>query len=117
PAFNPTPESQTFFIDAYRAHKYLAGGLKIVGTPVKNLDLRAEAYLFQPIESILKTSDGGSKYSTPFLYRYFSGLAAAVYNSPIGPISVGVNYYDQNDNSFSFFFHIGYIIFNRKSID
>lgn len=117
PAFNPTPESQTFFIDAYRANKYLASGLKIIVTPIKNLDIRTEAYLFQPIESILKTSDGGSKYSTPFLYRYFSGLAAAVYNSPIGPISVGVNYYDQNDNSFSFFFHIGYIIFNRKSID
>ncbi|MBA2613467.1 MAG: patatin-like phospholipase family protein [Bacteroidetes bacterium] len=117
PAFNPTPESQTFFIEAYRAHKYLAGGLKAIATPVKNVDLRAEAYIFQPIESILKTSDGGSKYGRPFLYRYFSGLVAAVYNSPIGPISVGVNYYDQNDNSFSFFFHIGYIIFNRKSID
>jgi NTE family protein len=117
PAFNPTPESQTFFIDAYRAHKYLAGGLKAIATPIKNIDIRAEAYLFQPVESILKTSDGGSKYSSPFLYRHFSGLTAVVFNSPIGPISVGVNYYDQKDNSFSFFFHVGYIIFNRKSID
>ena len=117
PAFNPTPESQTFFIDAYRAHKYLAGGFKAIATPIKNIDIRAEAYLFQPIESILKTDNGGSKYSTPFLYRHFSGLTAVVYNSPIGPISAGVNFYDQDDNSFSFFFHIGYIIFNRKSID
>ncbi|MDO9001627.1 MAG: patatin-like phospholipase family protein [Bacteroidota bacterium] len=117
PAFNPTPESQTFFIEAYRAHKYLAGGLKLIVTPIKNIDIRTEAYIFQPIESILKTSDGGSRYSSPFLYRYISGLAALVYNSPIGPVSLGVNYYDQNDNSFSFFFHIGYIIFNRKSID
>ncbi|MEO6305845.1 MAG: patatin-like phospholipase family protein, partial [Bacteroidia bacterium] len=117
PAFNPTPESQTFFIEAYRAHNYLAGGLKLIGTPIKNLDIRAEAYLFQPVLSILKTDDGGSKYSSPFLYRHFTGLAAAVFNSPIGPISAGVNFYDQNNNSFSFFFHIGYIIFNRKSID
>ncbi len=117
PAFNPTPESQTFFIDAYRAHKYVAGGLKAIATPIKNIDIRAEAYLFQPVQSILKTSDGYAKYSSPFLYRHVSGLAAAVYNSPIGPISAGVNFYDQNSNSFSFFFHIGYIIFNRKSID
>ena len=117
PAFNPTPESQTFFIDAYRAHKYLASGLKAIATPIRNIDVRVEGYLFQPIQSILKASDGGSKYSSPFLYRHFSGLAAVVYNSPIGPISLGVNYYDQNDNSFSFFFHVGYIIFNRKSID
>ncbi len=117
PAFNPTPESQTFFIDAYRAHNYFAGGLKAIATPLKNLDFRAEAYLFQPVLSILKTSDGTSKYSSPFLYRHFSSLAALVYNSPIGPISAGVNFYDQNENSFSFFFHLGYIIFNRKSID
>lgn len=117
PAFNPTPESQTFFIDAYRAHNYFAGGLKAIATPLKNLDFRAEAYLFQPVLSILKTNDGTSKYSSPFLYRHFSSLAALVYNSPIGPISAGVNFYDQNENSFSFFFHLGYIIFNRKSID
>ena len=117
PAFNPTPESQTFFIDAYRAHNYFAGGLKAIATPIRNVDIRAEAYLFQPVLSILKTSDGGSKYSSPFLYRHFTGMLAAVYNSPIGPISAGLNFYDQNDNSFSFFFHVGYIIFNRKSID
>ncbi len=117
PAFNPTPESQTFFMDRYRAHNYLAAGAKIITTPLKNLDFRLEAYVFQPIRSILKTSDGKAEYSEPFFYRYFSGLAALVYSSPIGPISFSMNYYEQPENPFTFFFHIGYIIFNRKSID
>jgi len=118
PVFNPTPESQTFFIDAYRAHNYLAGGLKTVTSPLKNLDLRVEAYIFQPVLSIIKDNDGKAIYSpTPFLYRHFSGVATAVYNSPIGPISASINYYDQYENPFSFFFHVGYIIFNKKSID
>lgn len=117
PAFNPTPESQTFFIDAYRAHNYLAGGLKAITSPARSFDIRIEAYVFQPYQSILENSKGKAYYSTPFLYRYFSGMAALVYNSAIGPISFGVNYYDQNNNSISPFFHIGYIIFNRKSID
>ncbi|MGZ4097962.1 MAG: patatin-like phospholipase family protein, partial [Bacteroidia bacterium] len=117
PAFNPTPESQTFFIEAYRAHNYFAGGLKAITTPVRGLDIRLEGYIFQPVLSILKSSDNTARYSTPFLYRYFSGMAAAVYNTAVGPISVGVNYYDQRDQAFSFFFHFGYIIFNRKSID
>lgn len=117
PAFNPTPESQTFFIDAYRAHNYLAGGLKAITSPARSFDIRLEAYVFQPYQSILENKDGKATYSTPFLYRYFSGMAALVYNSAIGPISIGVNYYDQNENAFSPFFHIGYIIFNRKSID
>lgn len=119
PAFNPTPESQTFFIEAYRAHNYFAGGIKAITSPAKNLDIRLEAYIFQPYQTIIPSNDGKGKpeYTSPFLYRNFSGLAAVVYNSPIGPISVGVNYYDKNDNALSPFFHIGYIIFNRKSID
>lgn len=126
PAFNPTPESQTFFMDAFRAHKYMAGGIKFITTPVKSLDLRLEGYLFQPVQSILKNPSGEAVYSSPFLYRHFIGMGALVYNSPIGPISAGLNYYgpnyanyttNYNGNSISFFFHIGYIIFNRKSID
>lgn len=117
PAFNPTPESQTFFIEAYRAHNYIAGGLKTVMSPLKNLDIRVEAYLFQPILAIVKTNDNKAAYSKPFVFHHFSGNAAMVYNSPIGPISLSVNYYDQYQNPFSFFLHVGYIIFNKKSID
>ena len=117
PAFNPTPESQTFFIEAFRAHNYFAGGLKAITTPVRRLDIRFEAYLFQPVLSILKSNDNKAKYSSPFLYRHFTGMAAAVYNTAVGPISIGVNYYDQYEYPFTFFFHFGYIIFNRKSID
>lgn len=117
PAFNPTPESQTFFIDTYRAHNYLAGGVKFITSPLRNVDFRLEGYIFQPVLSIIDKG-GRAQYSpTPFLYRNFSGMATLVYNSPIGPISAGVNYYDKYVNPFSFFFHVGYIIFNRKSID
>ncbi len=117
PAFNPTPESQTFFIDAYRAHNYFAGGIKAITSPTKSFDIRLEAYIFQPYRSIRENVNGKAEYTSPLLYRYFSGMATLVYNSAIGPISIGVNYYDQNQYSFSPFFHIGYIIFNRKSVD
>lgn len=117
PSFNPIPESQTLFINDYRAHQYVAGGLKAITTPYPNLDIRFEAYLFQPVLSIIKTNNNTASYSTPFLYRHFLGMGALTYHTPIGPISIGVNYYDKNDNSFSFFFHFGYTIYNKKSID
>ena len=118
PAFNPTPESQSLFINDYRAHQYLAGGLKAIATPYKNIDVRFEAYVFQPVLSILKNEQTSlAEYSSPFLYRHILGLGALVYHSPVGPISLGVNYYDKNENSFSFFFHFGYTIFNKRSID
>lgn len=117
PVFNPTLESQTLFIPSYRAHQYIAGGLKAITTPFNKFDIRLEAYMFQPINTILQTPQQTAKYSIPFLYRNFIGSAALVYTTPVGPISVGVNYYDKNENSFSFFFHFGYILFNKKSID
>ncbi len=117
PVFSPIPESQTFFVADYRAHQYLSGGLKAIATPYKNLDIRFEAYFFQPVLSILKTVNGKAAYSTPFLYHHFLGMGALVYHTPIGPLSIGVNYYDKNENSFSFFFHFGYTIYNKKSID
>lgn len=117
PAFNPIPESQTLFIADYRAHQYLAGGLKAIASPYKKFDVRFEAYVFQPVLSIIRTPENTAAYSTPFLYRHFLGMGAFIYHSPIGPLSIGVNYYDRNENSFSFFFHFGYTIFNKKSID
>lgn len=117
PAFNPIPESQTLFIDDYRSHQYMAAGLKAITTPYKNIDIRFEGYLFQPVKSILKTSVGKADYSSPFLYHHFLGMGALVYHSPIGPLSIGLNYYDKNENTFSFFFHFGYMIYNKKSID
>lgn len=117
PAFNPIPESQTLFIADYRAFQYAAGGLKAIATPYKNFDIRFEAYVYQPIFSIVKKADDTAELSTPLLYRHILGMGALIYHSPIGPLSIGVNYYDKNDNSFSFFFHFGYTIYNKKSID
>lgn len=117
PAFNPIPESQTLFIADYRAFQYAAGGLKAIATPYKNFDIRVEGYIYQPIYSILRKTDNTPELSTPLLYRHFLGMGALVYHSPIGPLSIGVNYYDKNQNSFSFFFHFGYTIYNKKSMD
>ncbi len=117
PAFNPIPESQTFFIDRYRAHKYIALGAKLITTPFKNFDIRLEAYGFQPINTILQNSDGKARYSSPLLYRFGVASASMVYNTPIGPICLGLNYYDQYQTPFSVFFHFGYLIFNKRSSD
>ncbi len=117
PSFNPIPESQTLFIADYRSYQYLAGGLKAIATPYKNFDVRFEAYVFQPVYSIIKKPDNTADFSTPFLYRHILGMGAFIYHSPVGPLSIGVNYYDKNPNSFSFFFHFGYTIYNKKSID
>jgi NTE family protein len=117
PAFTPTPESKTLFLPTYRAHKYLAGGAKLIFHPIKNLDVRAEGYVFQPVNSILRDQYGKPRYSSNFLYRHVILMGALVYHTPIGPISFSVNYYENGKNSFSYLIHYGYTIFNKKSLD
>lgn len=117
PAFMPTPESRTLFLEKFRAQKYIAGGVKLIINPVRNLDIRFEGYVFQPVQSILKDQFNNAEYSAEFLYRYFSGMAALVYHTPIGPISTSINYYHGEKQPFSFLFHFGYTIFNKRASD
>lgn len=125
PAFQPLSESKTLFQPNFRSHIYAAFGLKNIITIKNRLDFRLEGYFYQPYRQ-LDLVNGHQEYSTPFLRRYFIATAALVGHTPIGPISFSVNYYyDEKDplgikkeaKPFSFLFHFGYILFNKKATD
>lgn len=117
PAFQPTPDSKTVFLPNYRAFKYVAGGIKFIVNIRKNIELRAEGYIFQPYETLIKNSEYKTDYSQPFAFQHFIGTGALVWNTPVGPMSLSLNYYDQEKNPFSILFHFGYIMFNKRPID
>ncbi len=117
PAFMPTPESRTLFLQNFRAYQYAAGGIKMILHPIKQIDFRLEGYVFQPYRTIVKNPDLTASLSPPLTYRYIVGMAALVYHTPVGPLSLSVNYYHEEQQQFTFLFHFGYTIFNRKSID
>ncbi len=117
PAFQPLAECKTLFQPNFRAHSYAAAGLKNIITIKNRIDLRFEGYLLQPYQQVENGINGAQFYSQPFLRRYFIGTASLVGHTPIGPISFSVNYYYKETQPFSFLFHFGYIIFNKKSTD
>ena len=117
PAFQPTPDSKTIFLENYRAYKYIAAGIKFVISIRKNIDFRAEGYIFQPYQSLVKTADLNTEYSQPFAFQHFISTTALVWHTPVGPMSLGVNYYDHIKNPFSILFHFGYIMFNKRALD
>ncbi len=116
PAYQPIPESKTLFQDDFRAYKYIAGGLKSILKIDQNLDLRMEGYIFQPVYPIHKDQQK-AVLGSAFERRYFMGTGALVYHSPLGPISLSINYYDNQSEPFSFLFNFGYIIFNDRSFE
>jgi len=116
-AYQPIPQSQTIFLEDYRAHNYLGGGLISVYNPFGNFDLRAEGYIFQPFQEIQQGSDLKAKYGSALSNRYLLGTLAAIYHTPVGPMSLSLNYYELRDKPFSVLFHLGFIIFNKRALD
>lgn len=116
PVFNPIPESKTLFMPQFRAHTYAAGGLMSILSLGKNVDIRAEAYVFNPFGRIVDDGANEAIYDwTPS--QYFMGSGSLVLHSPLGPVSFSVNYFDKKPQPWSFLFNFGYILFNRSARD
>ncbi|MGB6037625.1 MAG: patatin-like phospholipase family protein [Cryomorphaceae bacterium] len=115
PAYTPIPESRTIFLDEFRTTEYVALGLKSVIEIRKNIELRLEGYAFQPGQEIIRNGSNDAEFTEPFEDRYFIGASALVFHSPLGPVSLNLNYYDSRDEGpWSFFFNFGYTIFNKS---
>lgn len=135
PAFQPTPESKTLFLETFRAYQYAAVGHKVVLNIYKNIDLRLEGYLFQPynfadlVTDINDVDGDGDVNESRFLRsrslarRYTIATANAVYHTPIGPLSFSLNYYHNlpeisvdDRTPITFLVHFGYILFNDRAL-
>lgn len=114
--FEPIPQSQTLFLEDYRAHNYLGGGLKVITRVKGNIESRLEGYIFQPFQAIVQDDELKADYGEAFSDRAYMATLAAVYHSPFGPLSLSVNYYSKKEDPFTILFHFGYIIFNRKAL-
>jgi NTE family protein len=117
PAFQPTPDSKTQFLENYRAHEYIAGGLKFVINIRKNIEFRLEGYVFQPYEALIKREDLKVDYGQPFALQHYIATGGLVWHTPVGPMSLSLNYYDQEKDPFSILFHFGYILFNKRALE
>lgn len=117
PAFQPLPEMQSLFLPQFRATNYVAGGLKAILKIYKKLEFRAEGYIFQPYQEILQNPTDYTAYYGPILSdRSYIGGATVVYHTFLGPLSLGLSYYDKLQNPFTFNLNFGYIIFNRSAL-
>lgn len=117
PAFFPLQDSKTLYLENFRANSYGAVGLKNVFGLRKNLDLRLEGYVFQPVEHIVRYGLQIPGYDKPFASRYYAATGGVVYHTPVGPVSLSVNYQDDAKKRFGVLFHAGFLIFNKRALD
>lgn len=99
------PEFNTFYLPVYRGTSFFTIGISPVLHVTKNLDLRADIYGYQPFQATAVPSSD--------IYRtYTLGSGTLVYHSPIGPVSLSANYYEQKEKPWSILFNLGFIISN-----
>lgn len=117
PAFAPIPESKTIFLEHFRATQYMAFGYRNIFSFPKNIDLRIEGYIFQPLKEILKDENLVPYYDRIFTKRYLIASSTLVFHSPLGPLAASLNYYQGQTEQLSFMLHFGYILFNKRALE
>lgn len=116
-SYLPTPHSKSLFLKKYRAHNYLAGGLTTNIELVSKLNFRASAFYFQPYQSFKKNVNQYPVYGELLPRGSWLLSSSLVYQSPIGPVSFSLSYYDKEDRQLYFVFNIGYFLFNKRALD
>ncbi len=116
PAFDPFPDVNTLFLDQYRAPIHTGAGTNIIFTLRKNWDIRIDAYWYQPIKKILLNDDGSFSYAKPFKGESYLASGSLIFNSPIGPVRLTLNYFPEMKKPVMFQFSYGYILFNERAI-
>ena len=117
PAFLPLQDSKSLFLENFRANAYAAFGLKNVLNFKKNLDLRLEGYVFQPLEAIKLSNYQIASPDQALSARRFAATIGMVYHTPIGPASISYNHYDDPGKRNGIIFHLGYLIYNKRSFE
>ncbi|TDQ06942.1 patatin-like phospholipase family protein [Pedobacter metabolipauper] len=117
PAFYPLQDSRSLFLENFRATSYLAGGIKNVYNIKRNLEIRLEGYVFLPYEKFEKMGFQGINRMKAFTKWQYAATTGLVYHTPVGPISLSYNIYDDPIKRNGVLLHLGYLIYNKRSIE
>ena len=116
PVFNILPDMETFFLPEYRSPQFLGAGLNLVFSLHKNVDLRLDAYYYQPFVILQKNSNGTIEYARPTGNESLIASSTFIYHSPIGPVRATANYFPKQLNPLSFQVSFGYVLFNERAV-
>lgn len=114
--FSLVPDARTYFLPEYRSPQSLAGGINLIFTIKKKVDIRVDGYIYQPIIQISENDDGTQSFSEPFKGGTYMASSSVIYHSFIGPIRLTANYFPKQENPFAFQLSWGYVLFNDRAI-
>lgn len=114
--FSLVPDAKTYFLPEYRSPQFVAAGINTVFTIKKKIDLRLDAYYYQPFIQLTQNIDGTQDLESNLENATIMASASAIFNSFVGPIRFTTNYFPMQEVPFSFQFSMGYVLFNERAI-
>jgi NTE family protein len=114
--FEPTPLSRALFGYSLRANSYAGAGILPVYNFTTNMNIQGGVYMMAPIREIERT-ENGVEYGEYLQKLNTLANLCAVYNTPIGPVSAGFNYFSGERQKLFLFVNFGYILFNKSGLD
>lgn len=114
PVYSPVYEMATIYQTRYRPSGFTALGMRNILAVNKNMDFRLEGFVMAPFYELSSNYTQQVVISDVFPALRFIVSGSFVYNTPIGPLSASLNYYD-DETPLSFYVNIGFIIFNRSA--
>jgi NTE family protein len=115
-SYSPTPDAFTYFLLEYRAPQYVGLGTNLIFSIRKKLDIRVDAYLYQPFKQIVQYADNTFGYSILFKGETYLAAGSAIFHSPFGPVRFTVNYFPKQQDPIGIQLSYGYVIFNERAI-
>jgi NTE family protein len=78
--------------------------------------VRLEGYVFAPYRELRREEFEAAGTGKIFADQYYIASGSFVFHSPLGPLSLSLNYFQRAEDSFSVVFNFGYLIFNRQPL-
>jgi NTE family protein len=112
--YAPTHESNMIYLPNYRDPIFIAGGVSNTFFLYKQLQFRINGYYYQPVISILRGGLNNAYTSNLFEKRAFILHSSLAYVTKLGPVTVNVSWYSNNNPNFMFNISFGYLFFSNK---
>jgi NTE family protein len=115
--FDPMFDSETYFLSQYRGYSYIGTGVINSFKLAKSIFLRGEIYAFTTYNRPQEGLDQNVTDELGFNQIKLAGMAALIYNSVLGPLTMRMNYLENPTARVGLSLSFGYMIFGQKTLE
>lgn len=116
PSFNLIPDAETYFLPEYRSPQFIGLGLNFVFSIYKNIEIRGDGYIYQPIIELRQGPNGTIGFEQAINSTSYLFSSSLIYHSPVGPLRATFNYFPKQKSPYAFQISYGYVLFNERAI-